>query len=280
MVDFSKVLVTGAEGMAGSYVDFGIRPPELELDVTHRAAVFTHFERYRPTHVLHLAAETDLEVCERDPDRAYQVNALGTYHVALACREYGAKMVYVSTAGIFDGNKTEPYQETDAAAPKNRYGKTKFLGEMFVRDLIPEYIIARACWMFGGGPARDKKFVAKIIRQLRQPEIKAVTDKFGSPTFEKDLIAKLRELIAAEASGTFHLVNDGAASRFDVAMAIAEILGATTRITPVTSDYFDKNITRANSEVLSSRIGFLRPWRGALQEYLETEWRNALPTTP
>jgi len=279
MVDFSKVLVTGVEGMAGSYVHFGIRPPERELDVTNREAVFAHFERYRPTHVLHLAAETDLEVCERDRERAYQTNALGTYYVVLACRHYDTKMVYVSTAGVFDGGKGEPYAEDDPAHPKNVYGTTKLLGEMFVRDLLPNHLIARACWMFGGGPSRDKKFVAKIIRQLPQPEIKAVNDKFGSPTFEKDLIAKIRELMATDASGTFHLVNEGSVSRFDIAAAIVEILGAPTRITPVGSDYFDKNLTRADSEVLASKIGFMRPWREALREYLATEWKNAPPTT-
>ncbi len=277
MVDAAKVLFTGAEGMAGSYVDFGIRPPEAELDVTKREAVFSHFERHRPTHVVHLAAETDLEVCEKDPRRAYEVNTIGAYHVAVACREFGAKMVYISTAGVFDGEKPTPYAEEDIPRPRNLYGKTKLFGENFVRDLLPHHLIIRTCWVFGGGPRKDKKFVAKIIRQLNQPEIRAVNDKFGSPCYWKDLIARIRSFVAEGTEGTIHLVNAGAASRFDVAKAVVEILGADVRVIPVSSEYFGMAVKRANSEVLGSRIGFLRPWREALAEYLHEEWRGQIP---
>ncbi len=277
MADLSKVLFIGAEGMAGSYVDFGIRPPESELNVTDRRAVFSHFERYLPSHVVHLAAETDLEVCEKDPDRAYEVNTLGTYHVAQACRKYGAKLIYISTAGVFDGEKPTPYTEEDIPRPRNMYGKTKYFGEMIVRDTVPNHLIIRTCWVFGGGPKKDKKFVAKIIRQLNQPEIRAVDDKFGSPCYWKDLVARIRSLIVEDAEGTIHLANEGAASRFDVAKAVVEILNMPVRVVPVSSEYFGFGVKRANSEVLASKTGFLRPWREALAEYLNEEWKGHIP---
>jgi len=117
-------------------------------------------KKYRPKVILHLAALTDLDYCEKNPAEAYLVNSVGTYNVALTAREVGAKLVYISTAGIFDGQKKGFYRESDLGNPQNHYGHSKYLGESAVQNILNDYIIARVCWMFGGGPTKDKKFVA------------------------------------------------------------------------------------------------------------------------
>lgn len=273
-VDFDKVLITGAGGMVGSYVDFGIKTDRASLDITDLDAVMKIVRHHRPQAIIHLASETDVDLCDRDPGHAYVVNGVGVYHIATAARDVGAKLVYVSTAGVFDGEKDGPYTETDTPNPKNFYGRSKYVGELIVRGMSEDYIIARACWMFGGGPQKDKKFVSKIIKQLDHPEIKAVTDACGSPTFGKDLVAAIKRLLADDAAGIFHLSNQGSCSRFEVAQVIIGTLKPDTKLIPVGLDHFP-GAYRVKNETMTSHIKLMRPWREALKEYLETEWKIA-----
>jgi dTDP-4-dehydrorhamnose reductase len=204
------------------------------------------------------------------------VNAIGTYNVALAARRVRAKLVYVSTAGVFDGNKKEPYTEEDEPNPQNVYGRTKYQGEVMVRDLAPDYLIARSCWMFGGGPGVDKKFVSKIIRQLDQDEIKVVDDKIGSLTYGRDLASAIKQLLIQNRTGLFHLTNRGFCSRYEVAEQIVKILGASAKIIPVDSTEFTLAAARSTSEAMASKLDIMRDWREALGEYLLEEWKPCL----
>lgn len=271
-IDFDKVLITGAGGMVGSYVDFGMKTDRASLDITDLDAVMNVVRRCRPQAIIHLASETDVDLCERNPDHAYLVNSVGVYHIATAARDVGAKLAYVSTAGVFDGEKDGPYTETDTPDPKNFYGRSKYAGELIVRGISENYIIARACWMFGGGPQKDKKFVSKIIKQLDHPEIKVVEDAYGSPTFGKDLVAGLKRLLTDNAAGIFHLSNEGCCSRYEVAQLIIETLKPDTKLIPVGLDHFP-GAFRVKNETMESQIKLMRPWQDALKEYLETEWK-------
>lgn len=274
-VDFSKVLITGAGGMVGSYVDFGIKTDRTSLDITDLDGVMKTVGQHHPQAIIHLASETDVDLCDRDPNHAYLVNSVGVYNIATAAADVGAKLVYVSTAGVFDGQKTSSYTETDEPNPQNFYGRSKYVGELIVRGMSEDYIIARACWMFGGGPHKDKKFVNKIIKQLDRPEIKAVDDAYGSPTFGKDLVAAVKQLLADDAVGTFHLSNQGSCSRYDVAQFIIETLKPDIKLIPVGLDYFP-GAHRVKNEAMVSKVKLMRPWQDALREYLETEWKIAL----
>ena len=157
-----RILITGSAGMLGSavfpaFVDAGhdvvatdLKPREVRgmpmdlLDVRDAAAVVETVDRTRPDLVLHLAAETDLETCEANPDHAYLTNTIGTHNVAIACRERGTKLVYISTAGVFDGEKTEgPYTEFDEARPINLYGSSKYEGEILVLRLVANSFVRR-----------------------------------------------------------------------------------------------------------------------------------------
>lgn len=273
-INLNKVLITGANGMVGSYVDFGIKTDRRSLDVTDLKEVRAVCRKYKPEAIIHLAAETDVDRCERDPEHAYLINSVGTFNVATVAKEIGAKLVYVSTAGVFDGLKKTNYTEKDKPNPQNYYGQSKYFGELAVRGILDNYIIARVCWMFGGGPKKDQKFVAKIIEQLPKGELKVVTDQIGSPTFGKDLIAGIKKLLKSDSKGIYNLANEGVCSRYEFAQTIVKILGKNTKILPVKMSDFKMDAVRTFNEGMVSKIKTQRNWRNALKEYLKTEWKN------
>jgi dTDP-4-dehydrorhamnose reductase len=272
-----KVLITGGNGMVGSYIDFGIKTDRDTLDVTNLQAVIAMVKKVKPKVILHLAALTDLDVGEKNPTLAYNINTVGTYNVALAARMFKAKLVYISSTGVFDGTKNGPYNEKDLPNPKNYYGHSKYAGELIIQSLLKDYIVGRCCWMFGGGPSADRKFIPKIIQQLNNPEvkeIKALNDVKGSPTFAKDLVNALKKLILRDAKGIFHLTNKGVCTRLDVAKVIVKILKPNTKVTGVDSTYFNLPARRVSNESAVSRVNLMRPWQEALEEYLKTEWKR------
>jgi dTDP-4-dehydrorhamnose reductase len=292
-----RVLITGSAGMLGSavfpaFVDAGhevvatdLAPRDVAglpmgpLDVRDAVAVTETIERTRPELVLHLAAETDLETCEASPDHAYLTNTIGTHNVAVACRESGATLVYISTAGVFDGEKTDgPYTEFDTARPINIYGRSKFEGEILVLRLVPNSFVVRAGWMVGGAN-RDHKFVAKVIDQLRDGArtIRAVTDKLGTPTYTQDFAKNLLELVDTPFFGRYHMACLGEGSRFDVAREIVAFFGRDdVEVVPVTSEAFAVAYPapRPRSEMMRNYMldlrgmNRMRPWQTALRDYL------------
>lgn len=268
----SRALITGADGMAGSYVDFGTKTDKNSLDITNLEEILNAGRKHEPKVIIHLAAETDMDLCEKDPDRAYRINSVGTYNVVLLAKELGAKMVYVSTGGVFDGTKKLPYEENDIPNPQSYYGRSKYLGELIVQGMLNDYIISRTCWLFGGGPEKDKKFISKIIKQLYKDEIKIVNDQFGSPTHAKDFIKALCGLIKQDKVGIFHVANSGVSSRYEVAKETAKILVAATKIVPVSSDHFPSKVPVIFNQGLVSKTITLRPWQEALREYIKEEW--------
>jgi dTDP-4-dehydrorhamnose reductase len=284
-----RVLVTGAAGAVGSYVRQTFSDCELvlsdvrgdfeRLDVTDAPSVMQMVADLAPDVVLHLAAATDVDVCEQEPDLAFRANAIGTQNVALASRRAGATLVYISTAGVFGGDKVEPYTEFDEPGPANVYGHSKLAGERIVTALLDTHYIVRAGWMIGGG-SLDRKFVGKIVDLIEggAERLRAVDDKFGSPTYAKDLLLGIRRLLETGYFGLYHLVNDGSCSRYDVALAIRDVAGLTELdVEPVSSAYFPLPAPRARSEAMRNYklelLGLepMRPWRAALDEYLTQE---------
>ena len=283
------ILVTGAAGMVGSYVSDIFPPDELyltdinpshgmaSLDVRDAAEVARLVGLIKPDHVLHLAAETDVDRCERDPAHAFLSNATATGYVAEACAKHHAEMIYISTCGVFDGAKLTPYTEFDEPAPVTEYGKAKLAGETLVREICRNWYIVRAGWMFGGG-FKDKKFVGKVASQCAAgaPSLRCVTDKFGSPTYAKDLLRMVRQLTERRMYGLFHGVNQGCCSRYDVAVEIASYLGTGTEIVPASSADFQLSASRPASEAVLSQnldelgIRPMRIWKDALHEYLDS----------
>lgn len=283
-----RALITGADGMLSSAVTpylqscgHDVYPTDIaELDVRNRDDVWEWIDHVNPDIVLHLAAETSLEICEEEPDHAWLTNAIGTKNVALECRNAGIPMAYISSAGIFDGEKpnAEPYTEFDEPRPINVYGASKLQGEHYVRQYVPEHIIARCGWMLGGGVAKDHKFTAHIMDQIeaKVPTIYAVTDKLGSPTSSLDFAVLFEKLITGDDWGTYHTVSTGSCSRFDVARAILDYFDSDIELLPASSLFFQTTFhaPRPASECMRNYVldlqgkNSMRDWKVALEDYL------------
>lgn len=288
------MLVTGVGGMVGNYVQEVFKDYDLvltdridgflHLDVCDPTVVMRAVAEKKPDVVLHLAAATDVDQCEKEPELAYQTNAIGTQNVVLACQAVDAILVYVSTAGVFWGDKREPYIEFDVPRPANVYGHSKLAGEQIVTSLLRRYYVVRAGWMVGGG-WKDKKFVGKITNFIMEGKnpLKIVNDKVGSPTYGKDLLSGIRSLLETGYYGLYHMVNSGRCSRYEVALEIRKILERNdVEIIPVSSAHFPLPAPRADSEAMRNLklellgLNLMRPWQEALREYIVTELAPAL----
>ncbi|HZT05496.1 MAG TPA: dTDP-4-dehydrorhamnose reductase [Chloroflexota bacterium] len=253
--------------------------PLGHLDVREPTAIDAWLAWTRPDFVVHLAAETDVDLCEAQPAHAFATNAAGTEYVARACRRDGIPLAYVSTAGVFDGEKTEPYTEDDPAIPINEYGRSKLQGECWTRELVDRSFIVRAGWMVGGGD-RDHKFVAKILHQIRAGArvLHAVDDKWGTPTYAPDFARCFAALLETEEYGLYHMACLGSGTRFDVARAILKVLRSDVELRSVPSEFFREEYPapRPRSEMMRNahldRLGLntMRPWESSLEEYLRT----------
>jgi dTDP-4-dehydrorhamnose reductase len=287
----ARILVTGAAGVVGGYIADVFAEDQLiltdivgdveQMDVRDPVACRERITSERPDVVIHLAAATDVDRCEQEPDFAFATNALGTHNVALACRAAGATMVYTSTAGVFGGQKADaPYTEYDAPGPANVYGESKLAGERSVETLLDRYYICRAGWMVGGGP-KDKKFIGKLVEIIDggTSNLRAVDDKFGTPTYARDLATGIQSLIDTGYYGLYHVVNrGGSCTRYDVAVALVELLGrGDLTVEPVSSAYFPLPAPRARSEAMVNyKLDLLglneqRHWRDALEWYVRNE---------
>ena len=282
----AKVLVTGANGMLGSdlceiFKEKGhqVIGTDLEtLDVCDYEAVQETVIQIEPDFVIHLAGMTDVDNCEKEPEKAFHINTIGTQHVALACQKTRALLVHLSTLSVFDGTKCESYTEFDTPNPKSWYSLSKYRGELIVEKLLNKYYIVRAGWMFGGG-LEDKKFVAKIMDLAsKNGSINAVDDKFGSPTYTRDISRGIERLIKTGLYGTYHMVNTGGyCSRFEFAKAILEYTGNTTcAVHPVSSAVFPLPAPRPRMEAARNYSlelqgwNWMPNWRDALEHYIET----------
>ncbi len=274
-----RILVTGHSGLLGSEIVpvlqaghevHGCSLPEWDIadpESARRAVKQSGAEL-----VIHAAAYTAVDECERQPDLAYRVNALGTRNMVVAAREAGARIAYVSTDYVFDGTKGEPYVEFDAVNPLGVYGRSKWAGEQFVRYLSHDFTIIRSAWLFGaGGPC----FPDTILRLLREKgTVDVVDDQTGNPTYAPDL-ARAVALIALEGlPGTYHAVNAGATTWFAFARKIAETFGLDPEtVRPTTTEKFPRPARRPQHSplrnfVLEETLGHrMRPWTDTLAEY-------------
>ena len=248
---------------------------------------FRNFEKYRkdiisfmPDYLIHLGAFTDLEYCELHVDETYITNTLSVENACYIANELKIPLVFISTAGIFDGNK-EVYDDWDSPNPLCHYARSKYAAELFVKENIKKHLIARAGWMMGAGPQKDKKFVQKIMQQIKNGNKKLfiVNDKLGTPTYTHDFAKNVMLLIEIEFWGLYNMVCDGVASRLEVAFEILKILGIEKEIeiVEVSSDHFKNEYfaPRPASERLVNKklklrgLDKMRGWKIALKEYLD-----------
>ena len=279
-----KLLITGAAGQLGQalVLSAGRQGWEVvatdvhELNITDPQAVMRELSRRRPEVVINAAAATRVDDLESAPDAALLVNALGPRNLAVACRRLGTKLIHLSTDYVFDGAKLGPYVEWDATGPLSVYGRSKLLGEEWVRQQCPDHFIVRTAWLYGvPGP----NFVTAILARGRSlapdGELKVVQDQRGTPTSTLALAPQLLALAATEAFGTYHATCQGETTWYEFAGLILKAAGITVRVTPCTTAEFPRPAPRPANSVLENRLlqvaGLDRmpAWQAAFQEFWE-----------
>lgn len=242
---------------------------------------------FRPDVLFHLGAHTDLEYCEGNIEDAYATNTMSVENAVYIANELDIPLLYISTAGIFDGSQ-DTFDDWDTPNPLGHYARSKYAGERFVQAQVRRHLICRAGWMMGGGPRKDKKFIAKLMKQIKagKQELNIVSDKLGTPTYTHDFAANVAQLLEKEYWGLYNMVCDGVTSRLDVAHELVRLLGltATVRINEVPSSFFAAEYfaQRPDSERLINRklelrgLNSMRDWRVSLAEYLKDYYADYL----
>lgn len=242
---------------------------------------------FNPDYLFHLGAYTDLEYCNTHIDDTYNTNALAVENAVYIANKLGIPILYISSAGIFDGRKNL-YDDWDLPNPIDHYARAKYVGERFVVENSSRYLVCRAGWMMGAGPKKDKKFVQKIMLQLKQgkKELFVVDDKFGTPTYTHDFAINVKLLLQKEYWGVYNIVCGGETSRLEVAKELIEILGlkGKVQIHSVSSDYFAREYyaERPVSERLINqklnirKINIMRDWQVSLREYIKDYYEGYL----
>lgn len=291
-----KILITGCGGMLGSSVypylkskGYDVMATDIDLDenwlshldVRNLDEATQVATKFKPDIILHLAALTNLEYCENNKEEAHKTNYLGTRNMAIISKKLNIPMVYISTAGVFDG-KDERYSEEDFPNPINVYGKTKLYAEIAVQNLLEKYFVVRAGWMVGGGK-KDKKFVSYMLSQIKEgrQKFKVVNDTYGTITYTLDFAKNLEKLFNTKYYGLYHMACHGDTTRHEMMKHILTLLEKDTNaIEPVSSEFFKKDfpVQRATSERMvnkklqSINLDNMGHWKDSLKHYIENEW--------
>ena len=276
-----RIVLTGADGQLGlelapALVAHGevIGTTIADLDVTDPECA-DRVASLSPDWVVHTAAVTDVDGCEREPERAMAVNAEGTRRVAEGCRRAGAGLVYLSTDYVFDGRKDTPYTEEDDPAPLNAYGRSKLEGERAVRSHPSRWVIIRTAWLYG---THGKNFVKTILEKVKDGEqLRVVDDQVGSPTYAADLASAMALLLSRRLTGTYHVTNRGSCSWYELTREILRLAGADVqRVSRIGSHALNRPARRPAYSVLANAawnaagLPPLRAWPDALADMLAT----------
>lgn len=276
-----KVLVTGVTGQLGYDVARELEKRHIEykgtgsrdMDISDTAAVERVITEYHPDAIIHCAAYTAVDKAEDDYGRAMDVNAKGTLAIAKAAKKIDAKMLYISTDYVFNGQGTEPFTVDVPTAPLNVYGLTKLLGEEAVQMELTKYFIVRISWVFG---KNGNNFIKTMLRLGQtHDELTVVSDQWGSPTYTADLAPLLCDMISTNAYGIYHVTNEGITNWAEFAASIMEQAHLLCKVRPILSaDYPTRAIRTLNSRMDKSKLdkaGFTRlpDWKDALVRYLK-----------
>jgi dTDP-4-dehydrorhamnose reductase len=296
-----KIYIAGAGGMLGEAFhkvfsdDFELRCTDKDvnvewltfLDFRDAAAYRADVVDFQPDFLFHLGAHTDLEYCEENYEDCYQTNTLAVENAAHIANDLGIPILYISTAGIFDGAQAT-YDDWDTPRPLGHYARSKYMGERFIAENCRKHLVCRAGWMMGAGPTKDKKFIQKLMAQLKagKKELFVVDDKLGTPTYTHDFARNVKLLLEHGHWGVYNMVCGGVTGRLEVAQHLVQLLGLaeTVVVTPVSSDYFAQVYYAARppserliAQKLSMRgLNVMRDWRVCLEEYLDEYYQGYL----
>jgi len=296
-----KIYIAGCGGMLGEAFykifskDYEIKCTDIDLNEDWLTYMdFRNYDQYRkdvldfaPDYLFHLGAFTDLEYCEKHATETYNTNTIAVENAVYIANELKIPMLYISTAGIFDGKK-ETYDDWDQPNPLGHYARSKYAGELFVKENVQKHLICRAGWMMGGGPKKDKKFIQKILAQVKagKKELFIVDDKNGTPTYTHDFASNVKLLLEKEFWGLYNMVCGGVTGRLEVAKELIRLMKLEDKITikDVSSKFFSQEYfaERPASERLINQklelrgLNTMRHWKESLKDYLETYYHNYL----
>ena len=294
-----KIYMSGCGGMLGEAFfevfkeDYNLKCSDIDLnskwldflDFRDLDEYQKQVESFKPDYLFHIGAFTDLEYCEKNIDDTYSTNTVSVENATFIANKLDIPLLYISTAGIFDGRK-ELYDDWDLPNPLCHYARSKYAGEKFVLQHCKYPLVLRAGWMMGGGPDKDKKFIAKILQQLKKgtKELNVVDDKLGTPTYTLDFANNTKLILENELWGLYNLVCQGVTGRFEVASKILSILNLdkNVKLNKVNSDFFKKEYfaPRPASERLVNKklqlrnLDIMRDWESCLEEYLNKSFKN------
>ncbi len=296
-----KIYMAGCGGMLGEAFyenfknDFELKCTDKDvnedwlsfLDFRDNDAYVNDVESFNPDYLFHIGAYTDLEFCEKNPDDTYLTNTLSVENAVLIANKLNIPLLYISTAGIFDGKK-ELYDDWDMPNPLGVYARSKYMGERYVCENSDRFLVCRAGWMMGSGPKKDKKFIQKLMKQLKDGsnELFIVDDKDGTPTYTHDFAKNVKLLIEKEYWGLYNLVCDGETSRLEVTNELLRLLNLQDKIkvNSVKSEYFKDiyfaerppNERLINKKLKIRNLNIMRDWKIALKDYLENYYSGYL----
>ena len=288
-----KIYIAGSGGMLGEAFyntfkeDFILKCSDIDvnenwlsyLDFNDYNNYYNEVSDFEADYLIHLGAITDLEYCESHIEETYLTNTSAVENAVKISNKLNIPIVYISTAGIFDGKK-EFYNDLDLPNPICHYAKSKYQAERYVQKNKTKHLIFRAGWMMGAGPKKDKKFVNKIATQIANDKKKlfVVNDKLGTPTYTKDFALNVKLILEKEFWGLYNLVCEGSTSRLNVAKEMLNCLNLNKEIIikEVSSDYFKSTYfaSRPKSEKLINKklndlnMNIMRDWKICLYEYL------------
>lgn len=276
-----KILVAGANGQLGQELVQQLQKADVELfaftktelDICNLELVLAEVEKIQPDVIINVAAYTKVDLAESNEDLAFTVNAYGQRNLTVAAEKVGAKICYVSTDYVFDGETSEPYEEYASVNPIGVYGKSKYAGEQLTQTLSSKYFIVRTAWVYG---EYGLNFVKTMLRLgAERDELGVVSDQIGAPTYTVDLAMFILELVQTEKYGIYHCTNSGSCSWYEFAQVIFEESRLTVKVKPLTTEQYPTLAKRPAYSVLSHRtlekngFGPMRHWRDALKDFLD-----------
>jgi dTDP-4-dehydrorhamnose reductase len=296
-----KIYIAGCGGMLGEAfhkqfqneyelkcTDIDVNEPWLSyLDFRDYDAYRQDVSNFKPDYLFHLGAFTDLEYCELNVIETYRTNTLSVENACYIANQLDVPLLYISTAGIFDGNK-DFYDDWDLPNPLGHYARSKYAGELYVRENVRRHLICRAGWMMGSGPRKDKKFIQKLMKQIKEgkKELFIVNDKDGTPTYTHDFAKNVKALLESEYWGLYNMVCGGQTSRLEVAQTLLDILQLSEKIKiiPVESDYYKEtyfaqrpaNERLINRKLEMRNLNLMQDWKMALKEYISKYYQDYL----
>ncbi|MEL7597852.1 MAG: dTDP-4-dehydrorhamnose reductase [Clostridiaceae bacterium] len=288
-----KILVTGCKGQLGSQLVNILKNAESELgkideqyesaeiigidiedlDIANINAVREYLNEKKPDIVINPAAYTNVDGCENNEDLAFKVNTIGARNLAIACETIGAKLLHVSTDYVFAGNRQASYKEYDLPHPVSVYGKTKYLGEEYIKQFCSRYFIVRTAWLYG---YNGKNFVKTIMKAAEERgHLDVVDDQKGNPTNAEDLAYHILKIILTNEYGIYHCTGKGECSWYDFACKIVEYAGINCTVSPMKSDKLDRAAKRPaysslDNMMLRCTVGDeMRQWEDALKVFTQ-----------